>query len=92
VYDRYMNHAAWAWAHDPQDFGAIVRRARVSRSLQQSELAERIGVSRMTVSRLEHGEAVGLQIAIRALSECGVALVAVPKFSRVQVEAEPDDG
>jgi HTH-type transcriptional regulator / antitoxin HipB len=83
-----MDQTTWGWAPDTYQLGAIIRRARIERLLQQSDLAERIGVSRMTVSRLERGEAVSTQIALRALAECGVALVAVPKFSQVQVSVD----
>jgi len=39
----------------------------------------------MTVSRLERGQPVSADTAIRALSECGYALVVAPKFTRVVV-------
>ncbi len=39
----------------------------------------------MTISRLERGEPVSVDIALRALSECGIAVALVPKFSRVKV-------
>lgn len=79
-----MDH--WrAWT--PSEFGAAVRRARRARGWQQAELAETLGVSRMTVSRLEHGEAVSLETAMRALSECGYGIVVAPKFAHVEVKA-----
>lgn len=67
------------------EFGEHLRRARQDKGLHQDELAERIGVTRMTISRLERGEAVSVDTALRALSECGAALTVVPKFSRVTV-------
>ncbi|MGW5385574.1 helix-turn-helix transcriptional regulator [Nocardia sp. NPDC003963] len=70
----------------PAEFGRAVRRARERRGLHQADLAERLGVTRMTVSRLERGGAVSMGTAIRALSECGYEAVVVPKFSRVIVE------
>ncbi|WP_256251305.1 hypothetical protein [Mycobacterium malmoense] len=45
----------------------------------------RIGVTRMTISRLKRGESVSVDTALRALSECGIALALAPKFSRVTV-------
>jgi HTH-type transcriptional regulator / antitoxin HipB len=39
----------------------------------------------MTISRLEHGEPVSIDTALHALSECGVTLAVVPKFSRLAV-------
>jgi len=80
-----MNHVEWGWALDSAEFGSAIRRARQGRSLLQADLAARLGVSRMTISRLERGEAVGLETALRALSECGYAVVVAPKFSRVDV-------
>lgn len=69
--------------YDTIGFGEHVRRARQDRGFNQDELADRIGVSRMTISRLERGESVSVDIALRALSECGIALALVPKFSRM---------
>ncbi|MGW4635947.1 helix-turn-helix transcriptional regulator [Nocardia sp. NPDC004415] len=70
----------------PAEFGQAVRHAREQRGLHQAELAERLGVTRMTVSRLERGGSVSMETAIRALSECGYEAIVVPKFSRVAVE------
>lgn len=69
----------------PIEVGQAVRQARVARGLQQKELAELLGVSRMTVSRLENGEPVSMMTTMRALSECGCGVAVVPKFSRVEV-------
>lgn len=69
--------------YDTVEFGEHVRRARQDRGFNQDELANRIGVNRMTISRLERGESVSVDIALRALSECGMALALVPKFSRM---------
>jgi hypothetical protein len=39
----------------------------------------------MTVSRLERGQSVSVDTALRALSECGYAIAVAPKFTRVAV-------
>ena len=44
----------------------------------------------MTVSRMERGEAVSIDTVLRALAECGVALVVAPKFSKVTVTDESE--
>ena len=77
-----MNH--WR-AVTPEEFGAAVRRARKGKGWQQSDLADLLGVTRMTISRLERGGPVNIETAMRALSECGYGLVIVPKFARVEV-------
>jgi HTH-type transcriptional regulator/antitoxin HipB len=77
----------WSWAVDAAELGSAVRRARSARGLQQAQLAEILGVSRMTVSRMERGEPVATDTALRALSECGMAVVVVPKFARLVVDA-----
>jgi HTH-type transcriptional regulator/antitoxin HipB len=79
-----MQHLA-ALVYDTAELGEHARRARRAKGFLQEELAERIGVNRMTISRLEHGEPVGIDTALRALSECGVTLAVVPKFSRLAV-------
>jgi transcriptional regulator with XRE-family HTH domain len=84
AYDRNMHHPV-PLVYDTAELGGHVRRARQARGFHQDELANRIGVSRMTISRLERGESVSVDIALRALSECGIALALVPKFSRVKV-------
>ncbi|WP_183093108.1 helix-turn-helix transcriptional regulator [Nocardioides stalactiti] len=77
-----MNH--WrAWTS--VELGEAVRRARKLKGWQQADLAELLGVTRMTVSRLERGESVGMDTALRALSECGYGLVVTPKFAHVEV-------
>lgn len=77
------------WAYDAQELGRAVRRVRHETEMTQSELADRLGVARMTVSRLENGEAVSIETAIRALSECGYAVAVAPKFARLVVQETP---
>jgi HTH-type transcriptional regulator / antitoxin HipB len=84
TYDRYMNHVA-ALVYDTAELGEQIRRARLEKGLQQDELADRLGVTRMTISRLEHGQSVSVDTALRALSECGYAIAVAPKFTRVAV-------
>jgi transcriptional regulator with XRE-family HTH domain len=79
-----MHHIA-ALVYDTFEFGEQIRRARQEKGLQQDELADRLGVTRMTVSRLERGESVSIDTALRALSECGYAIAVAPKFTRLAV-------
>ena len=83
-YDQYMDHVA-ALVYDTAELGEHIRRARLKKGLQQGELADRLGVTRMTVSRLERGLSVSVDTALRALSECGYAIAVAPKFTRVAV-------
>lgn len=78
-----MNHSV-RWAYDAAEFGDAVRRARLAKNWDQSDLARVLNVSRMTVSRLERGQAVSLQTAMDALSECGWAIIPAPKFSNIR--------
>lgn len=84
TYDRNMDHAV-PLVYTAAELGDHLRRARQDKGLHQSDLADRIGVTRMTISRLERGQSVSVDTALRALSECGAALTVVPKFSRVTV-------
>jgi transcriptional regulator with XRE-family HTH domain len=55
-------------------FGNMLRAARQERKMSQQELAERLGVSRQTVSALEKGEA---KVAIGTVFEAA-AIVGIP--------------
>lgn len=79
-----MNHAA-SLVYDTVELGERVRRVRQAKGLHQDELADRLGVTRMTISRLERGQSVSVDTALRALSECGYAIAVAPKFTRVAV-------
>ncbi|MDR3661195.1 MAG: helix-turn-helix transcriptional regulator [Mycobacterium sp.] len=78
-----MHHAALLY--DTTEFGESIRALRREKGLRQDELADRIGVTRMTISRLERGESVSVDTALRALSECGYAVAVAPKFTRLAV-------
>ena len=77
-----MYHAR---ALTPADLGAAIRDARDEKGWQQADLAAVLGVSRMTVSRLERGGSVSMDTVVRALAELGREVVIVPKFARVRV-------
>ena len=73
------------WAYTSEELGTAIRRYRKEAQLSQDDLAERLGVSRMTVSRMERGDAVSLDTAISALAECGAKLAIVPKSAKIQM-------
>ncbi len=79
-----MYHLA-AMVYDTAELGERIRRARHEKGLRQEELGDRLGVTRMTISRLERGEPVSVDTALRALSECGYAIAVAPKFTRLAV-------
>lgn len=65
TYPRYLRLA--------QGLGDRIRIARLRRGLTATEMSERIGISRPTLDRLEHGElAVGLGVLVRALGVLGL--------------------
>jgi transcriptional regulator with XRE-family HTH domain len=79
------------WAYDIRELGEAVRRVRRQQNMTQAELAERLGVGRGTIRRLEQGESVSAETALRALGQCGYAVAIVPKFSRLSVEQDSTD-
>ena len=83
-----MNHTP-VLIYDTAEFGECIRALRHEKGLRQDELADRIGVTRMTISRLERGEAVSVDTALRALSECGYAIAVTAKFVRLAVVDAP---
>ena len=58
-------------------FGSMIRAARLERKMPQQELAERLGVSRQTVSTLEKGDAaVAIGTVFEAAAIVGIPLLA----------------
>lgn len=56
-----------------ESLGDRVRLARLRRRMSATEMAERMGVSRMTLYSLEHGDlSVGLGVLVRALGVLGL--------------------
>jgi transcriptional regulator with XRE-family HTH domain len=76
-------HHAIALFYDTTELGDRIRTLRRAKGFRQDELADRLGVTRMTISRLERGESVSVDTALRALSECGYAIAVAPKFTRL---------
>jgi transcriptional regulator with XRE-family HTH domain len=60
-------------ARQAQALGERLRLARLRRRIPQTEMAARVGVSRMTIGRLERGDAaVALAILTRVLEVLGL--------------------
>ena len=64
---------------DPAALGLAIRQARGQRGWDQATLAERIGVTRSTLAKVERGHAGSVATALRALSECGYAVTVAPR-------------
>lgn len=61
----------------PSDIGTLVRATRVTRGLNQQELADKLGVSRWWVIEFEGGKPTArLDIVLRALAELEISLTA----------------
>lgn len=69
-----------AQVHLPRQVGIVVTKARVARGLTQSQVAERAGVSRQLVNRLEMGSASGIALSklLAVLDAVGCALDVYP--------------
>jgi transcriptional regulator with XRE-family HTH domain len=81
-----------------QELGARLTRQRVERNLTQAALAERAGVGRATLQRLERGESVqvlSLIKLLRALDLLSALDIAVPESADLpiaQLERERSPG
>jgi transcriptional regulator with XRE-family HTH domain len=76
----------WYRARTRSALGDALQRVRQDRGATQHELAERIGSSRPTLSRLERGESSQADTILAILAATGYELVVVPRGSRVTVE------
>lgn len=68
-------------AYDAAGIGRSIRALRRERRWTQATLASWLGVSRQTVVALEHGGAVSLPVAMRALGLLGGKVVVTEKDS-----------
>ncbi|GEA86884.1 helix-turn-helix domain-containing protein [Cellulomonas cellasea] len=62
-----------------------VQAVRAASGKSQTDLAELIGSSRPTISRMERGQPIATDTVIDALTACGYELVVVPRGSLVTV-------
>lgn len=78
-------HEPWYRARSRDDIGSAVRKARKRQSANQVDLADRAGVSRSTVQRLERGDDVSVDALLSTLAELGLEAILVPRGARVTV-------
>jgi len=75
----------WYRARSRDDIGSAVRKARKRQNANQVDLADRAGVSRSTVQRLERGDDVSVDALLSTLAELGLEAILVPRGARVTV-------
>jgi y4mF family transcriptional regulator len=63
----------------PADIGALLKERRRSLAMDQAELAQKIGVSRLWINQIERGKpGASLGLVLRALAALGVELTGRP--------------
>ena len=72
------------------DTAGLVRRARRMADISQRELAEKCGLSKATVGRLEVGSPVATHVLVRILAEAGLRLQVVDLAGRPVEPMRPD--
>ena len=60
---------------EAQGFGKDIQAARLERGWSQSELASRAGLSRPTISRVEHGEEPSMRTARRLAETLDLSII-----------------
>lgn len=61
----------------PADLGDLIRAARLARGLNQQELADSLGVSRLWINEFERGKPTArLDLVLRCLNELQITLAA----------------
>ncbi len=73
-------------AIDASSLGRSISDARKEAGLTQKDLAARLGVTRGTIVRLEHGDAVSIIVAMDAIRILGRDVALVPRFAKLQVK------
>ena len=81
----------WFRARGLTALGAAAKGARESAGLSQSELASLIDSSRPTISRLERGVPVTIDVLTKTLARAGYEIYVIPRTARVKVELPDPD-
>lgn len=71
---------------DPVALGRALRQRRIELGLTQDEIAEGLGISRTTVSKVERGQGVQMSIWLEVAGAVGLDVLLSPRHSR---EAAP---
>ena len=77
----------WFRARRRADLAAAIRGMRDVTGLSQAQLADAIHSSRSSVSRMERGEDVTLDVAMRSVEKLGYEIVVVPRGFKITVES-----
>jgi DNA-binding XRE family transcriptional regulator len=88
-YDRYMEHFSdtpFYRAVDAASLGRSISDARKEAGMTQQQLAVKLGVTRGTIVRLEHGQPVSTVVAMKAIREVGRDVALVPRFAKLEVK------
>lgn len=81
------NLVTWYRARSRRDIGSAVSKARKREGTNQFDLADRTGLSRSTIQRLERGDDVSVEALLSCLAELGLEAVFVPRGARLTVSA-----
>lgn len=65
--------------YDATDLGRAIRRLRLARGWTQTDLAEWLGVHRVTVAKMERGGTVDMPVVIRTLAILGAMMTVHPR-------------
>jgi len=60
-----------------KELGLVIRKSRKKINFTQDELAMLVGISHVTLAKLERGESVSSDTLCRVITELGIGLVAV---------------
>lgn len=88
AYDRYMEHSdltSFYRAVDAASLGRSIADARKEAGLTQQDVAQKLGVTRGTIVRLERGGPVSSVVAMNAIRAVGRDVALVPRFAKLQV-------
>jgi DNA-binding XRE family transcriptional regulator len=80
-----MSQTPFFRAVDAASLGRSIAEARKESGMTQQELADRLGIARRTVVRLEHGHAVSVVVAMSAIRILERDVALVPRFARLKV-------
>lgn len=81
----------WRRVHDAAALGEALAELRRTKSMNQQDLADWLGVDRTTIVRLESGKPGPLTRLTQALAVLGADLVVLPRSATITVQEATDD-
>lgn len=88
-YSKYEYNVSMIKARTIKDLGYLLKLIRTKQGLTQSELAKKVGLKQVSISRLENGESVSLKTLEKVMAgmKLELSLTKIPKIDTTDLSS-----